>query len=721
MTGLTWKGRACSCDDSIETPYSTIAASADSTDYGCMIPTGGAAVCPEPNPSGSTSMNWRPFMTYAVGRSFDQNYIGTDGSFNKYLGPSTRLSSPLSWSGGIAGDIAVTMGAHGKCDDTTPCHTGEGPCMVDTDCAGGLLCNLRFGATLNIPGYDPTRVEPGFKYCYDPQDNLIGCDPIAQFKNFDNNNYYYNYKYWDGQTFKEAAANHYVPMTKDGNNNLVIHKRDFPCPKGKYGVVWDSIPECALCPSGYYQDETGQSSCKSGCGGGQLGVIDVNNCVTCAQGKAPSSDFLSCVNCPGGKFEQNNACLSCPKNTYQDSGSTGQYGNNACKACPAGRSTENQIEFTGTCTGCAAGKFNANTESDCGNCPVGTYSTGSNTFYQSNHGAQDTSVTASECETYANSIGASWAGSAAHGNANPKGCFMQVGDTTTIYYSTSSSSPSVCGNIYNSICIKQQTDNKATSACSDCPAGSYNSQTGQPSCTNCGTGDYQDQTKQTSCKQCQQGKYNSQVGQPSCTNCGTGNYQDVLGQTNCKPCPAGKYQGSTGQASCTGNCPSSFAAGQGSPGAPIYAGISFSGALSPSSYHSGNKDLCGYCPNTGMSAPLAPPWNYFLEIENKYPTGSYYSDEYNCGDWGSAQECGLCCKNYNSAWTGFGWSPSCPQGHAGCLYCYCNKRGGIWAKSACQYNSDYGSSYHMWSVLLCPRPSKYHRSMFDDDHYTCRI
>ena len=51
LTGSTWKGRACSCDDSLETPYSIIADSADSTDYGCVIPTGGTAVCPEPNPN----------------------------------------------------------------------------------------------------------------------------------------------------------------------------------------------------------------------------------------------------------------------------------------------------------------------------------------------------------------------------------------------------------------------------------------------------------------------------------------------------------------------------------------------------------------------------------------------------------------------------------------------------------------------------------------------
>ena len=421
LTGSTWKGRACSCDDSLETPYSIIADSADSTDYGCVIPTGGTAVCPEPNPTGSSLLNWYPYMLFAIGENIDGNFVGGAGSFNKYLGPSTRLSSPIEWNGGIASEIAVTIGVHGKCDDETPCHTGEGPCTADDDCAGGLVCNLRFGASVNIDGYDPSRQAQNFKYCYEPAPNLIGCDPIPTFRQFGGSNKFYNYKYWNGTTFTGAQPNHYVPMTRDANNNLVIHKRDFPCPKGKYGVVWDGIPECALCPSGYYQDKTGQSNCNGpfkgsfgtcvatnsdcGCGGGRLGVINKDHCVTCAAGQEPTPDFQGCLDCENGYYEENRECRKCPANTYQLPGVTKQSGTASCITCPAGTDTQSDESFidltgTGTCLACEPGKANPSAGSTCDECTAGKFSHNM-VPTQTVTGYGDTSFTEEMCQAYA--------------------------------------------------------------------------------------------------------------------------------------------------------------------------------------------------------------------------------------------------------------------------------------------------------------------------------
>ena len=145
-------------------------------------------------------------MLFAIGENIDGNFVGVAGSFNKYLGPSTRLSSPIEWNGGIASEIAVTIGVHGKCDDETPCHTGEGPCTADDDCAGELVCNVRLGASVNIDGYDPSRQAPNFKYCYDPAPNLIGCDPIPTFRQFGGSNKFYNYKYWNGTNFHRCPT-----------------------------------------------------------------------------------------------------------------------------------------------------------------------------------------------------------------------------------------------------------------------------------------------------------------------------------------------------------------------------------------------------------------------------------------------------------------------------------------------------------------------------------
>ena len=123
-----------------------------------------------------------------------------------------------------------------------------------------------------------------FGYCYDTNTALIGCDPVPTFKTLNGKDYHYNYKYWDGTTFSEARENYYVPMTRDADNNLVLHKQDFPCPKGKYGVRWNNIRECALCPPGKYQSITGQPDCITDgkCNTTELwGVIHVDLCNGC--------------------------------------------------------------------------------------------------------------------------------------------------------------------------------------------------------------------------------------------------------------------------------------------------------------------------------------------------------------------------------------------------------------------------------------------------------
>ena len=72
-----------------------------------------------------------------------------------------RLASDEHWNGSIAFEIMVT--ARPKCDDERPCHTGEGPCVRDEQCAGDLKCNTG----VNIDGYDRSKMYNSFGYCYD--------------------------------------------------------------------------------------------------------------------------------------------------------------------------------------------------------------------------------------------------------------------------------------------------------------------------------------------------------------------------------------------------------------------------------------------------------------------------------------------------------------------------------------------------------------------------
>lgn len=389
-TGLPWKGRACSCDDSIPTPYSNIAG--ETTNYGCTIASGGSAICPEPRPTGSKSFYWYPELLY--------QFENPRTSYVPEYFTKIRLASDQKWNGSIAFEIMVT--ARTKCDDETPCHTGEGPCYGDdTRCAGDLKCNVGN----NIDGYDRSKMYNSFGYCYDTSTALIGCDPIPTFKTLNGKKYHYNYKYWDGTTFKEARENYYVPMTRDADNNLVIHKQDFPCPKGKYGVRWNNIRECALCPPGKYQSNTGQSDCITDgkCNTTNLwGVIDVDLCNGCPLG----TDYYNaeCNPCNTGKYHDGTKCTQCLINTYQSL--TGQIN---CTNCPAGRDTndDTQGKSITDCHSCANGRYNDISGERCKDCAKGKYAhdmIGLYPFVHSTGGNGDSGILIDLCRFWADDL-----------------------------------------------------------------------------------------------------------------------------------------------------------------------------------------------------------------------------------------------------------------------------------------------------------------------------
>ena len=396
-SGMTWRGRACSCDDNIVTPYSPDPKNAETTDYGCLIPTGGTGMCPDPDSQGLNSYYFYPKQVYALSShvSADQRFGNVVGGTN-YIGTSSQLLSSIKWNGGVAGTIFVAVRST-TCTPKYPCHTGEGECTTDDDCAGGLLCSDRY---VNINGYDPSKVPVDLNFCYDPNLIMVGCDPIIQTIDLQEGDgsivkAAYNYKYWDGQTFVLPPENHYIPMTKDANANLIIHKRAFPCPIGRYGTVWDGIRECALCPPGSYQDQTGQSKivsdsdndgvpdeCKlctdncppdqygqptTGCFSSFYGAGANTECITCDPGQEIINNV--CTDCTPGQYEAGGSCTGCLLGRYTD-----QYKQTGCKTCAKGYYTS----YTSSqgCKECEAGRYNdmsALDQTHCNDCIVGKY------------------------------------------------------------------------------------------------------------------------------------------------------------------------------------------------------------------------------------------------------------------------------------------------------------------------------------------------------------
>ncbi|XP_058942845.2 uncharacterized protein [Pocillopora verrucosa] len=87
---------------------------------------------------------------------------------------------------------------------------------------------------------------------------------------------------------------------------------------------------CVPCPSDTYQDEQGQTSCKT-C------PAD-----TVTFGKTRMTNKANCTGClPGFHFVTGRSCVSCPSDTYQD-----EQGQKSCKTCPANTGTFGKTRMT---------------------------------------------------------------------------------------------------------------------------------------------------------------------------------------------------------------------------------------------------------------------------------------------------------------------------------------------------------------------------------------
>ena len=94
-------------------------------------------------------------------------------------------------------------------------------------------------------------------------------------------------------------------------------------------------------------------------------------------------------------------------------------------------------------------------------------------------------------------------------------------------------------------------DCNSCAGASQCDPGQF-SASGLMPCTDCAAGTFQSNFGAQSCEQCIPGRFQDQNGQTSCKVCPAGTYNDVTGASSCKTCPAGTSspQGSTSLSSC---------------------------------------------------------------------------------------------------------------------------------------------------------------------------
>ena len=138
-----------------------------------------------------------------------------------------------------------------------------------------------------------------------------------------------------------------------------------------------SVPECNLCPAGYFGNRSGltNSSCDGPCKRGNFCPEGTAEPLPCAPGfympVTGAASAESCIPCSPGTSQStagaDRPCDECPPGTFAD-----QLNATSCTDCPAGRFCPN----AGTVRpfDCAAGQYqNLTGQAACMQCPAGEF------------------------------------------------------------------------------------------------------------------------------------------------------------------------------------------------------------------------------------------------------------------------------------------------------------------------------------------------------------
>lgn len=110
---------------------------------------------------------------------------------------------------------------------------------------------------------------------------------------------------------------------------------------------------------------------------------------------------------------------------------------------------------------------------------------------------------------------------------------------------------SATGEIFCSACGGGTFSTGAASICTDCPTGSYSPTTLMTSCISCPSGTFSAISKSLGCTACPIGTFSVTTGRSGCTQCFMGSYSDTPSSTGCINCASGLYSITTGASSAS--------------------------------------------------------------------------------------------------------------------------------------------------------------------------
>ena len=363
-------------------------------------------------------------------------------------------------------------------------------------------------------------------------------------------------------TCKDCPAGKYSPTDGNANSSACLI-----CGSGKYSTP--GLQSCLECAEGKYSsiegadEDTDCLECPVG-SSSPSGSDGVGACF-CSAGYRGNGGADGCTICPQGTFKDSSGageCKQCPENSNSSRGSTGisecichsGYTRNGdeCQQCVIGEYVDPSTGLCIACGSCDLGQYlhdcKVNRPGSCRSCPAGTFSPFSNLTAclscPPNSNSPEASVSGSECQCMAGYTLDSL------GECVPCQLGMykdSIGSQVCESCPSHSTTQSVGSDARaDCLCVQGFTGENG-SQCSACETGQYKAALGSSACDNCPKGTFSSQgsaASVSSCQDCAAGKYSSTPGAAACEACEAGKYSTSPGSytaSDCSSCDAGSY------------------------------------------------------------------------------------------------------------------------------------------------------------------------------------